>query len=573
MKRLLITACLLTPLFGFAQAPSLARAKNPSAFMARARAFLQRNPTAPEAPAVLAEIYMLSVAAKDEQSAHHAMRGLVFRYPKSVQARFVVQNHGEAKKYEDFLKTILKDSETELLGRLDGLANAVILGFHVFRDSFRPDTETALVGALAARRTDDKELEQLLNQNLLEQIKTKKADGEDLPPALQKAVVILDAHLQAHPALARIKKLHAVDDSKAARVYEEYYLMQLPVAERQKPAVQIMVIENHLRRRESGKALLRLQALEQTAGNPKLLYWQAYCQAREQEYPAALQTLKAIAALPQQAPWTAAAKRFAAALQTREKGIHAHAKLLRSLTRAAQDEFEVFEGTLVFADDHGKVSWQAYLGFDFPKGMTEVRVYAGPKRESVFYFSSKDNAQSIWMEGDPVIRRTSEGFALFPVPRIKITRLPDRSFSLSMNMDFGSKPEDLLKSKEELLQSKYLSTDAGTLEMLLQASKAKVPLPPEELADGKIRYAWLRPNPRTGAFTTLEFILDKDGNLLSVGTDRTRLQAMKYGKSGTVVLQPPPAPKLPAKTTAGGGEAEFMMLFSKVFQLIGRMGR
>ena len=522
-----------------------------SAYKEDARAYLEKNPKAPLSPRLAHDLFMVATITGNEQVAKEARRALLFDYPSSLQANYLLSSLGTDEKK---LREILIEEADRVSEAKPGFparfCRCILLALRIHGAKLLADNALRLRVLLLAEAAGVTNLRQAAREPLQGFAKENGDQAE-----------VATAVLSDKPTLEKLAAVHKLNGSDAL-FSESFYLSRLNEEERKNPQVTELLAERAIfgKNKDFAAGIAHLENLPpEIQSTSRLSFWRAKALIaldRSDEAEAALAKIQGNDA------WAKAARSLGDGLQHAKGRRNALSKAILAAVETFSKDIEAIrlEANYQSKENDKQLDSIAklYLGISTRTNALEVQFRRGDTL--VFAYRTDANSSALYShERKKILRFASSGAV--PMPSFSLKRDPeDGTFNFNFGAGMGSSVEQVANQGERLLDNPYLATPAG-LGILLRYTLTQ-------------KGAWLPPPSSMGEVTThsIRFVepYDPEEKFLSIGvSSKGRLRAIRFGNwnvhsirygSSSLLANSPAWPDLPVEEREEFDFASFMGL-------------
>lgn len=391
-------------------------------YLLDAEAYLKDHSDSPYAPNVAFEAMMVASVDERTEPFDAMRRRLLFDYPKSLQASYVLSTF-DAEKYAEFLQSdlsldVLRDPvATER--RLEGISTAS----RKWGDEIFQDDDVLLKVAIVAQRHDDYRLTTTCEKSLVE----KKGNVAEV------AAIVFERGAAIPAKLARLAARK--DDDRQALLARQLLFMSLTAEEQRDPETLRIGMADLIRASEWSDVLTAAdEYLALSPDDCRVRYWRAWalcCLDRR------LEALDAARELQQKFPddpWAQAIAPMIEGLNAPEATLDGVMALKEYVLQREGDIRGVEAWLEVHHEGH---EFNGYVAGNAKGKYVEAIVQID--KSVVFAYRMSDQGVALYLAGDPAIQLADTG--AFPALKVKVD---EATRHISSNLGIASKDKEIM---------------------------------------------------------------------------------------------------------------------------------
>lgn len=508
----------------------------PQAFIAEAQRFFAENPDTPDGPRLAMDLLMAGTVVNNADAVKQAQTRLCLDYSGSTQASYAMstmQSQAQPKGYAKFLSTVFDENVDRLDDYLTKrFTKAVELGIQRIGNQLFSHSPLALRCALVARETGDYRLEAVALSAL-------PKNHDQIGPVVEILTI------RGTEAVDRIRALHVLRENAEAQVAERFLISRLPETQRQQPDVQALVAMIHLRRAKLADALRVLDGLSADVTTAQLLYCRGWCHASTGDNLAAVAAWDELRESFPDSPWCAPTEELSGYARGLHSNLRRYARsLLSTVTSIKHLGSGAMEATFTIRPPGERPPLTLYFGA--VPAHNRLEILLRDDFHVVAAYRSHREGCSFYFVGEPLIYQVAAPLVL--APTVEFRANGDGSFSWRASVGIQNTLADIPKANQALLESKYLTTLDGVLELLMAKVRSGwIPVPPKGIG-GDTVCQWVRAQPDTPQLERFEWRTSADGRVLSILSTLVESKSLRYGRADDIKLAPPGWPELPVAT-------------------------
>ena len=523
-------------------------------YVAQSRSFLTRNPDSPQAAEVASDLLMAGTVLRDADTQQWARTRLLFDYPRSFAARYAVASFADEKSCRAFLQTLtrsLKDDPSEKNCRR--LVQAIEVSLAAWGPTLVTEDAFVLECALVSYCVQHGPLHQLCRAQLAR--------------CSEETREIAAIAFESESTRETIEKLHALDESSSARLYEQFFYSRLTPEERQQPRMLRMAAEMHLRNGALEEALPLIEQALVLELDPQLLCWQGTCLAAVGRSGEACEALRAMQREFAESPWAERARRLARTIERQDESLAQHAEeLFALLGRMRGEGLDQLEVRFELRSDEAPLG--AYVNVAF----SQSRLEAVLSRDSAvrLAYRTTDRDCRMYFDGESAIMEFAQAGAL-PVPSVRLVRSEGGGYKVDISgaANSDSAGQKMSRARDSLLDSPVLSSPESLAELLRYTLVRRGYFPePVGSGDREVVLRWSAPAMAEPTLREWECRISRNESRMtfSAADGNLRLE-IRHGPAGSFELSPPDWPDVPVARRETMDPTALFRLMAAIVQL------
>jgi hypothetical protein len=537
----------------------------PDDYVAAARQYLDRNPSAPAAAMVVHDVLVVASITKDAALADEMKTRLLMDYSDSPYTRHVVSILGaygtnknnagnHVSEFHRLLKKVVTDRKDILSPAMaERFCRAVRAGVDCLGSSALGDDEFLLESTVLAQAAGDYRLETDLADRL----------GQSEDTAAKKIAAVAFSN---RTAVEKVLGLHAIEGEPKARAIERLMHQRLAPQERKLPAVVKTVLENLVEEGKYRDALPLAQELLAGGDDPQVRFLLACCQAAETHLEAASATLAELQARFPNSPWSQAGKDLAILVKSLPANLDRYSRdMSAEIANLKRIGMDACECKATYYAPSGRV-FHGYVAVAPRDGVVEADVSEDDGRILLAYRTNTRNC-SMYTGGEASIHEIDQN-GCYPLLKTNLDYGADGEVQFSFNLNVVSSMDALLASGQSLASSPLLASPVAIRNLIEHyAKKGWLPAPPENSSRGTI-YRWVRAEPRSPKMAVIELLITPSGDIGWLRTPTLNVESFRHGPSGSFRLSPPAWPSLPVVRSDKVDPTVFFRIMSVAMSLM-----
>ena len=513
-----------------------------------AMAFITANPQSPHTPRVILDLYTLSIIAKNMTAADQMRARLVFQYPSTLQAQYIVSTFADAKNYRAFVDRHVAGTTNRDAVVGQPFYNAMKLGLGRFGAIIYQDYSFLIRSALAAREVGDTKLaEQLVEA--LRQIENVREDHQRI------VEVLFDQPLGARDIVVA---LHEIPDSPDARFLESVFAQRLVATDASDPVIMRVLIDNHLRANEFADALALIELMNaEDAAAPRTMFRRAWCNLALGRHDQAKRYFEQLSLTHPDDAWASIGQQLGNQVDEIDGRVGQTADAVFGAISTVREGVGALEAELTISRASDPVPISIAIAARPKQNALEIVSREGDQVTAAYRCGADSTA--VYMHDDPVIYE-SPVTALWPVPYVSVVPTPDGDHRFQYSVRVGQGTSDVAKANLPALSSALMSVIDGIQQLVVEhMGRGWTPGPITEDDQGSRTFTWLRPDPELPELEEVRFTIRSDGTLGALDVSHVDMHRLHYTQSEDVVFDLPDWPE--AETKAISDASRFEQLF------------
>ena len=525
------------------------------AYEREAQDFLKTHPESEFAPRAALDLLIYATAADRKDLAEEMQLKLALDYPESMQASYLQRTFA---KDEDYRKLLAKLLERNARSPRDDFPKAyqraLGAGTKRFGKGLLNDSDFLLKSAIIVGATGDADAQQTLMAVFHELAKNEEA--------LRKIAGI--AADEKRPSAERAQALHQESENATAAFLRDFFLSRLSAEEKESAGIRRVIADSHLVKARFSDALALLEKLPADADPDKVLFQRIWCHASKGE-PAKVAALQSeLDEKFPQSPWCKEGHAVLHAAENAEKNMGLYAEALHAFADDAKKQFGALECTILSDGGDASKKLTVYLALSTGTNYLELQIRQGADLMLAYRSTGKD--ASLFSKDDAAIHHFLQPGPV-PIPVLNLERDKDGSFQFTFNAQFQSGFKGAAADSPTLLDSPFLSTREGALDLLRSTPRTGALLADVTESAGVRKFALVFRDALKPGSTEVAIMISPDHRITRLHAGKFELRDIRYGPADSVKFTPPAWPEAKTVTAETFDIAYFFKFFGKVMEI------